>query len=408
VSDLPPPGSTLREVLPGVPEDLDDLAAKLEAYVDAVMTAVRGRRELNANGWVGKAADAFWESVTDVLKKLEDGAVAFQEGALALRTYTAALREAQADVGRALRLIEQAETETRIWQARNAEALASNVTVSFTGIPALISADDPGEAVRRQAGDLIVEAKGRVDAAARHAAHRLDLAADHAPQKPGFWSRRWHDATEFAGGAVEATAGMATFTFKVSPAYAIIDPESYIKNQVGIVKGLAHGVTHPVDFAKAVVDWDTWAESPGRALGHLLPAVALAVASGGAGAAGRGAKAAEGAEALRGAEVVARGAAAGMTDAEASGILRAAAAGKGNFGIGSATAAEAEELGRAWVGARYHLASDGKTLVSENRLRQYRPPSYKPKLGKAQSNFEQRWEPSTPWQSNGHLDIKDR
>lgn len=44
---------------------------------------------------------------------------------------------------------------------------------------------------------------------------------------------------------------------------------------VGLVKGLAYGATHPVDFAKAIVDWNTWAESPGRALGHLLPAVAL-------------------------------------------------------------------------------------------------------------------------------------
>jgi hypothetical protein len=76
---------------------------------------------------------------------------------------------------------------------------------------------------------------------------------------------------------------MATFTFKLSPAYAIIRPDRYVENQVGLVKGLAQGVTHPVEFAEAVLDWDTWAESPGRALGHLLPAVALAVASAGAG-----------------------------------------------------------------------------------------------------------------------------
>lgn len=68
----------------------------------------------------------------------------------------------------------------------------------------------------------------------------------------------------------------------------IIDPDGYVENQVGLVKGLAHGVTHPVEFAKAVVDWDTWVESPGRALGHLLPTIALARATAGAGAAGKG------------------------------------------------------------------------------------------------------------------------
>jgi filamentous hemagglutinin len=99
----------------------------------------------------------------------------------------------------------------------------------------------------------------------------------------------------------------------------------------------------------------------------------------------------------------------GLTWAEQSGILRAAARGKGNFGVGSATAREADDLGRAWVGEGYTVASDGKTLVSESGLRQYRPPSYKPKRGSYQANFEQRFEGqrSNRWQGNAHLDITD-
>jgi hypothetical protein len=92
--------------------------------------------------------------------------------------------------------------------------------------------------------------------------------------------------------------------------------------------------------------------------------------------------------------------------ARLSAILREAAAGKGNFGIGTATAEEAAEAGEAWVGQGAKVASDGKTLVSENGLRQYRPPSLKPNLGKVQANFESRPVPSGQWQSNGHLDIK--
>jgi filamentous hemagglutinin len=92
--------------------------------------------------------------------------------------------------------------------------------------------------------------------------------------------------------------------------------------------------------------------------------------------------------------------------ARLSAILREAAAGKGNFGIGSATAAEAAEAGEAWVGQGAKVASDGKTLVSADGLRQYRPPSLKPNLGKVQANFESRQVSSGQWQSNGHLDIK--
>ena len=93
--------------------------------------------------------------------------------------------------------------------------------------------------------------------------------------------------------------------------------------------------------------------------------------------------------------------------AEVSGIVRDAAKGKGNFGLGSGTASQAERAGQAWVGDGYTIASDGKAWVSSNGLRQWRPPSYKPNLDMWQSNFESRLVPRGQWQSNGHLDITD-
>jgi RHS repeat-associated protein len=92
--------------------------------------------------------------------------------------------------------------------------------------------------------------------------------------------------------------------------------------------------------------------------------------------------------------------------AKFSDILRLARLGKGNFGLGEATAQEAAELGKAWVGDGATVASDGKTLVSADKLRQYRPPELKPSIGKTQANFEARQQPFGQWQSNGHLDIK--
>jgi hypothetical protein len=95
--------------------------------------------------------------------------------------------------------------------------------------------------------------------------------------------------------------------------------------------------------------------------------------------------------------------------AEEIGILRDAARGKGNFGLGTASAPQAQTLGEAWVGEGYTVASDGKTLISQDGLRQYRPPSSKPNSPYAptgvQANFEQRFVPEGRWQSNGHLDI---
>jgi hypothetical protein len=91
--------------------------------------------------------------------------------------------------------------------------------------------------------------------------------------------------------------------------------------------------------------------------------------------------------------------------AEEIGILRSAAQGKGNFGLGSAKASDAMRLGRSWVGDGYTVASNGKTLISADGLCQFRPPSFKRNLNRIQANFEQRWRPFGEWQSNGHLDI---
>ncbi len=83
--------------------------------------------------------------------------------------------------------------------------------------------------------------------------------------------------------------------------------------------------------------------------------------------------------------------------------------GEGNFGIGSGTREQADAMGKAWVGDGYKVASDGKTLVSQNGLRQHRPPTYKPHQKGTQANFEQRFlgQETKKWQSNAHLDITD-
>ncbi len=99
-----------------------------------------------------------------------------------------------------------------------------------------------------------------------------------------------------------------------------------------------------------------------------------------------------------------------LTLVEHSSILRSALRQKGDFGLGSVSTRNADSLGRAWVGRGYRVASDGKTLVSKDGLRAYRPPSWKPKLGKYQANLEYRLEGQVtklPF-GNGHLDITDQ
>ena len=101
--------------------------------------------------------------------------------------------------------------------------------------------------------------------------------------------------------------------------------------------------------------------------------------------------------------------------ADEAGLLRMALREKGNFGLGSANAETADRLGKAWVGDSYTVASDGRTLVSEDGLRQYRPPTQKQKSGLTQANFQwrpEKFDPTRPgkpypWIGNGHLLINN-
>ncbi|WP_345860827.1 hypothetical protein [Shewanella algae] len=109
-------------------------------------------------------------------------------------------------------------------------------------------------------------------------------------------------------------------------------------------------------------------------------------------------------------------------DALISGVLKEASKVKGNKTLkGEFTKEQVEKIGHSWVGENATLASDGKTWVSSDKMRQYRPPSKKPKSSFAktgyQANLERRfhvvsknndssWIETKAWQGNSHLNVK--
>ena len=107
----------------------------------------------------------------------------------------------------------------------------------------------------------------------------------------------------------------------------------------------------------------------------------------------------------------------GLSESEAKqlandmGHLREASQGQGNYGLGGGTAAESDRLGKIWVGDKYRIASDGKTLVSQDGTHVYRPPTAKPNSPYAttgvQSNFVilQKQGENMVQIGNGHYDI---
>jgi hypothetical protein len=91
-------------------------------------------------------------------------------------------------------------------------------------------------------------------------------------------------AWDMVDGAASAVAGMAQIVRMVNPLdpYNVTHPTEYVENLTTVAHGIGHAITHPVDTLKSMVQWDTWKDSPGRAIGSLLPDILLGAATGGA------------------------------------------------------------------------------------------------------------------------------
>jgi hypothetical protein len=291
-------------LVPGSPDEVDWLAREYGRYAAGACDAARALRRIDTGDWVGPAGDAFRTAIGEVPDKLERGQSAFARAATALAGHARVLRDAQADAAAAVRRYAEAEAATTTWRDQ--------------GQP---SSYDPGSEGRTAAEHLLGTARDRVAAAGRRTAAVLDDAREGAPHEPGLLSRAVDAVDSFVSGAAEATWGLAEFAYAMSPAYALIDPAGFVENLEDLGKGVVYGVQHPKELGKAILDWDTWAEDPARALGHLVPDLVLAIATAGTGeagvAAGRAVKGAESAEELtRGVRAAAR--VARLTEEEAS------------------------------------------------------------------------------------------
>ena len=169
------------------------------------------------------------------------------------------------------------------WQGEAAEAFADALD------------QEPGKYVRAAEAfrDAAFAVRERMQDESDMAARRLSDAAEAAPNKPGWGSRLLHGAGEFLGGVTDATWGTGRFLWNVSQVRMVTDPEGWFHDVKGIGEGFVWGIGHPVEFGKAIADWDTWKENPARAAGRLVPDIALLLATAGAGAAGRGVRATE-------------------------------------------------------------------------------------------------------------------
>ena len=282
-------GATPRELIPGDVEAVTGLARRLQDIAVGCGEAADQLGGLRAADWQGEAAEAFADALDQEPGKYARAAEAFRDAALAVHQYAAVMEEAQHDALQAILLFEEATAR----QAR-AQAATDETTAAATGPVAVAPTPTPTvDPDIAQARRILQTARERVQHEAEVAARHLSDAAEAAPNKPGWGSRFLHGAGEFFGGVGDATWGTGKFLWSMSQVRMMVDPDGWARDVKGIGEGLIWGVGHPVEFGKAIVDWETWKENPARAAGRLVPDIALTIATIGAGAAGRGARVVE-------------------------------------------------------------------------------------------------------------------
>jgi hypothetical protein len=232
------PGQRPAELVPGQPDEVERLAARLSRFAAGAGDASVRLRGLDSDHWSGDAAELFRAAVGPMPQQLAQAGSAFTLAARALTGYARALREAQATAGRAIRLVEQ-------------------------------STPDSAGTDRQAAGQAVERARAEVAEASRVAAARLsDLAAD-APTEGAVVAPSGPPALRAGGVSVRAVTE-----------HELADPDGFVASTQDVPEAVRFGADHSTPFAgpaaggaagaDAPGGWEGWAEQgDGRALGAV-------------------------------------------------------------------------------------------------------------------------------------------
>lgn len=273
-----------------------------------------GLTSLKSDGWTGRAADRFREKFKVQTQGWMDAQTAFSSASAAYLSYATTLENAQNQLPGIRSRWEQGRAAVEAAQA-NQDSVRNQA--ASAGMPAAFDSscdEGPGQDAMAAAQTDFNTLVANVNDAGNQLISALNAGIAMLPE------RTWWDATcrtvgSVLLGFVEAVADLLKLACKLGGFDTVFDfgrmlmgdmswdeymaKHAYLPTET--VTGLAKALWQdPIGFmkglGKAVLDWDAWADDPGRAIGHLLPDVIIAVATAGTGTgASAGEKAASGA-----------------------------------------------------------------------------------------------------------------
>lgn len=269
--------------------------------------------KIDVSGWTGRAAEEFREAHDLEPDRWVKAGNGFKKAAAGLTTYAGQLEDAQARAEWARKEYERGQRESESARTQYDTYMGKMQAYwSSGGTDQAEPFHDWGDPIQQKALSELAAARADLDNAAHACAGEVRAGCADAPEEPSWWE----SGLKFVGGILEG-AGEAVWDLLTmvpfSPVNMVMDayklatgdltPEELMKkyelsaeNAWEMAKGIYTGLTtDPIGFGKelgkALLDWDTWADDPARAIGHLVPDAVIAVATAGTGAlASRGAK----------------------------------------------------------------------------------------------------------------------
>jgi RHS repeat-associated protein len=304
------------ELIHGDPAALEQAASRLRTFSGAFGETADGLEGIDTGDWTGAAADAFRAKYAPQPGKWRNASTASVRAAGALESFAGTVTWAQGQAREAIALYAAGQRATASAVSAYNDQVAAYNTAAQAYDAKLAAAQnpgprpvepgpftDPGASMRERAQQILAAARAERDRAGGEAAGVVSSATDLAPAEPGFWSQVGDDfsdlwqGTQLAGASFDA--GILTGTADLIKVVRDVDPmdpwneahpAEYLAGLSALGAGVVQDAVDPMDLVKGVVGTG-WDSDPAFALGKLVPNVALAVATDGAGTAADGADA---------------------------------------------------------------------------------------------------------------------
>ena len=260
---------------------------------------------LNSDGWTGRAADHFREKFKIQVQGWADAQEAFSSASSAYSAYASTLQSAQSQCDEIRSRWEQGRQAVE--QAQNNKADARSQAAAQGGIPMFDASCDegPGRATMQGAEADFQALVDEVNDSGTALIAALDAGIAKLPERT-WGDAAWRTAGSILRGLFEGVDSMIKLMLLGTPNLChdlgrlwggSITPAEFQAKYLDIpletVSSIASALANDpgaffTELGKALVDWDTWSDDPGRAFGRILPDIAITIATAGAAAGAKG------------------------------------------------------------------------------------------------------------------------